>query len=115
MVRFLSRTFPLLLLLLGLGCAPESGDQPAAEESQDDAPPGYLGAIAGAKKSMEGDIALAPLQQAITAFKVAEGRNPESLQELVDLEFITALPDAPYRMTLEYDPKSGAVSVEPVE
>ena len=115
MIRFSLRDLALLLMTFALGCSPSTEDEQSSTEAESDATPGYLGAIAGAKKSMEGDITLAPLQQAITAFKVAEGRNPASLKELVVEEYIAALPDAPYKTTLRYDAETGVVSIDSAE
>ena len=63
--------------------------------------PIYAGEDAKAK------IEKAMIGNAIRGFQEAEGRNPSSLQELVDKKYISSLPREPVGYRFSYDPQSG--------
>jgi hypothetical protein len=75
------------------------------------APVDYLGALGKAKQTAEKTIDKASLNNAIQMFKVEQGHNPASLQELVEEKYLPRIPDAPYGMKIEYDAQSGTVKV----
>lgn len=77
------------------------------------APSDYLGALNKGKTAAEKTVDTSSISKAIQMFNVENGKNPNSLQELVDEKFLPALPKAPYGMELKYDPASGKVSVVP--
>jgi hypothetical protein len=64
--------------------------------------PIYAGEDAKAK------IGKAAISKAIQGFQEAEGRNPASLQELVDKQYLPSLPREPVGYRFEYDPQTGA-------
>ena len=64
--------------------------------------PIYAGEDAKAK------IEKAAIGRAIQGFQEAEGRNPTSLKELVDKQYLPSLPKAPVGYRFDYDPQSGA-------
>lgn len=53
------------------------------------------------------------VQQAINSFAALEGRNPQSLQELIEKGYMDRLPEPPAGTKFSYDPASGKVSVVP--
>jgi len=67
------------------------------------APVDYLGAVSQGKIRSETTIDLASTQKAIDLFVAAEGRNPKDLQELVDQDYLAAIPALPAGKRLEYD------------
>ncbi len=75
------------------------------------APVDYLGAVGKAKIASEKTIDTIGLDQAIQMFNVQEGRYPKNLNELVEKEFIRALPEPPYGMQIVYDPSNGKVKI----
>lgn len=75
------------------------------------APLDYVGAIGNAKNSANRRLGDASLQAAVTQFQVGEGRNPTSLQELVDKQYLKAIPTPPRGSQLVYDPKTGEVGI----
>jgi hypothetical protein len=64
--------------------------------------PIYAGEDAKAK------IEKAAIMKAIQGFQEAEERNPASLQELVDKQYLPSLPKEPVGYRFEYDPQTGA-------
>lgn len=86
------------------------------DESQVSGKPGmapveYLGTVAAGKKKAERDQALALLKQGIQNYRIAEGGNPKSLQDVVNKGYLNSVPKAPYGMKINYDPKSGEVAI----
>ena len=53
----------------------------------------------------------ASLREEIRLFQVDKGRNPATLDELVQGDYIKKIPDAPYGMKIVYNAESGDVSV----
>lgn len=53
---------------------------------------------------------VATLRRTVVAFKDQNERWPDSLQELVDLEWLSAVPTDPNGRSYRYDPADGAVS-----
>ena len=79
------------------------------------APVDYLGAVAKGKQRAEktvGSVDANSLNQIISIFNVENGRNPNTLQELVP-KYIPRLPDAPTGFEFAYDAGSGTVKVVP--
>jgi hypothetical protein len=77
------------------------------------APADYVGALGKAKQAAVKTVDTTSLNQAIQMFSVENGRNPKDLNELVEKQFISKIPDAPYGMKLDYDATSGKVKVVP--
>jgi competence protein ComGC len=57
-------------------------------------------------------IDISQIKPAIQNFQITEDRFPASLDELVSKGYLRQIPAAPYGMKLQYDPKTGAVSME---
>src|SRR6187549_2940709 len=70
------------------------------------APVDYLDAVARAKTTAEKTVDTVSLNNAIQMFRVEQGRNPTSLDELVKEKVIPRLPTAPYGMKIVYDTNS---------
>ena len=104
------------LVLVGCGEAdPEGGQQTNSASSGNPltAPVDYLGAVGEAKKRSIKTIDTASLTKAIQMFEVSEGRLPKDLNELVTLQYIARIPEAPYGQKITYNATSGQVSVVP--
>lgn len=104
------------LLLFGCGQKKE----PAAAKSTNSATPvgnplmapvEYLGAVAAAKKTAIKIIDTANINQQIQLFHEQEDRYPESLNELVTMHYLPALPTPPYGMKFDYNPQTGQFKV----
>ncbi len=110
-----------LLLVAGFslaGCGrkeeappPKPTNAPAASGNPLTAPVDYLGAVARAKQNAEKTIETVSLNQAVQQFSVQEGRYPKDLNELVTARYLPSLPRPPYGMKIEYNPKTGEVTV----
>jgi hypothetical protein len=110
-----------LALLAGCGeRSPSSSDTSAASSTSVSdnssgnpvtAPVDYLGAVAQGRQSALKTIDTAQLKQAIQNFQATEDRPPASLDELVAKGHLRQLPAPPPGMKLQYDPKTGAVSI----
>jgi hypothetical protein len=113
--------FIFALIIPLAGCGKSEPEQAASSETNATAvgknpltaPTDYLGAIGNAKKSMEGTIALTSINQAIQFFQAAKGRNPKSLQELIDEGQLARLPKAPYGSEFTYSAGTGQVTLKP--
>jgi hypothetical protein len=75
------------------------------------APAGYLGAIAKGQQTAVKTIDTTSLDKAIQLFAVENGRNPKSLNELVEQKFIPKIPETPYGTKLVYDADAGTVKI----
>ncbi len=84
---------------------------PAAGTSPLNAPTDYLNTLAKSKNLADKVIDTAALNKAVQLFGAQEGRLPKDLEELVTLKYMPALPAPPTGMKLEYDAKSGEVTV----
>ena len=89
----------------------ESSESAGTGGSVVSAPVDYLGAVANAKKSSEGKLALAQLQQAIQYYQIENGKFPESLEALLASDHLTRMPKVPYKTKFVYDSKSGKVDL----
>jgi hypothetical protein len=108
----------VLLWLLTIGCGEKSDKSgqtttaPAAGGSSPlSAPADYLGAMGKAQQNAVKTVDTAKLNQAIQMFSAEHGRNPKSLNELVEEKYLPRIPAPPFGMTIQYDPASGKVSV----
>ena len=90
--------------------APPANNTTASAPAPAPAPAGYLGTLVQAQKSSDNKIDTAYLNQAVQQFNVAEGRYPTNLQELTP-NYVAKIPDSPLGYKLNYDPKSGTVTV----
>jgi hypothetical protein len=109
---------PVAALLLS-GCGQSSSSSPSATNNAQtsnasansvSATPNYGGVLGQAQKYSIGQIDLAQINQAIQQFNAAEGRYPNSLQELVP-NYQAKIPQAPPGYQIIYDPTSGTVKV----
>jgi hypothetical protein len=71
----------------------------------------YLRSTLGSMGRAESVAGTAALNSAIQLFNVENGRNPKSLQELKDKNFLHQMPPAPPRKKWAYDPQTGKVSL----
>jgi len=110
---------PLAGLLFLSGCGQSSSSSPPATNnaqtsnasaSSVNATPNYGGVLGQAQKYSIGQIDLAQINQAVQQFNAAEGRFPNSLQELVP-NYLAEVPQAPPGYQIIYDPTSGTVKV----
>ena len=111
--KILMRNFAAFLLLATLsGCFGEpKSEAPAAKEPPKSiteqrsldpvSTPIYAGEDAKAK------IDKAAISRAIQGFQEAEGRNPASLEELVQKQYLPSLPKEPVGYRFSYDPQTG--------
>ena len=99
--------FPLVTLLL-TGC----NDSPRQPGSAASAPADYLKSAANSQKRAVKTIDIVALNKTIETFYVQEGRFPKSLDELVDKNFLRALPQLPPGVKFNYDTNNGLVTVE---
>lgn len=110
-------TSALLFAFALTACSPsDSGDQKESDSGAGNpltAPVDYLGAVNEAQKSSVKKLDLINVTQAINNFAAAEGRNPKSLQEVVDEGYLAALPEAPRGMKFDYNPATGTAQIVP--
>jgi len=117
-----------LLMVLGLvlvasGCGSKKQETPAkptnAPSASADhgnplnAPAQYLGALNQAQKLANKTIDTASIDKAIQLFNVQEERFPKDLQELVTQHYLPSLPQVPYGMKFDYNPRTGQFRVLP--
>lgn len=111
--------FAGLLILLAAGCGPGNG-KPAgptnATQSSGSpltAPVDYLEAIHRGQQTAEKTVDTVSINKAIEMFNLDLGRNPATLDELVQEKYLPQLPTPPYGMRLEYDSAKGKVKMVP--
>jgi hypothetical protein len=102
--------------LLVAGCGDSSSKSTASTNSPTGgnlatAPVDYLNDAVKAQQKAVKTIDTASLDKAIDMFNVQKGRYPKDLNELVTEKCISEIPKPPYGTKIEYDAKSGSVSV----
>jgi hypothetical protein len=106
----------LLSCLLLVGCQENGGTrgQEAREGMRDavNAPADYVTANVRAQQQAQTTTALNSVNGAIRMFQVSEGRNPSNLNELVQQNYLPALPELPRGAVYRYDPQTGQASVD---
>jgi hypothetical protein len=75
------------------------------------APVDYLATAGKAAQKMERDVDTAALNSAVQLFAAQEGHYPKDLNELVAKKYLGKLPTPPFGTKLEYDAKTGKVTV----
>jgi hypothetical protein len=110
----------LLISLFASGCSKNEEASTAAPATNDyssgnpiTAPVDYLGAVSKAQQHSIGTIDIASVTSAINLYYASEGSYPKSLQEAVETGYLGKIPDAPYGKKLNYDPKTGVVTIIP--
>jgi len=108
----------LSLALIGCGGQKKEPPQTPAKTNQTQssesgnpltAPVDYVGAVGRAAQVSKKVISTVEIQSAIRQFRAMEGRNPASLQELVQKGYLARLPSVPPGYRLQYDPRTGQV------
>ena len=105
-----------ILLLVGCGdggTASTQGTNSASSGNPITAPVDYLEAVGNAKQRAVKTIDVTSLTQAVQLFQVSEGRLPKDLNELVTMQYIARIPDAPYGQKIVYNSTNGVVTVVP--
>ena len=107
----------LLLLLFVLGCFDQFSNKNSSSQGSETHKPlqgnDPLTVILRAGEETKGKIDRAAITKAIQGFQEAEGRNPASLNELVEKKYLPALPHEPAGMKFTYDPASGQFDIVP--
>lgn len=96
------------------GCGKSSSPSAPANTNSSSvltAPVDYLGAVSKAQQVAIKTIDTTSLDNAIQLFNEDQGRYPKDLNELVEKNFIRAIPKAPYGTKLVYDAQTGKVTV----
>jgi hypothetical protein len=75
------------------------------------APVDYLRSVADGKQKAQATVDTTSIDKAAELFSIDKGRYPNSLDELVKEKYLPTMPAAPYGSKLQYDAKSGKVSV----
>lgn len=121
-MRILMMGIPAILILLAIGCGepgsnPDSEKETASETGQNPltAPVDYLGAVANAKKSSEGVLALTTLSKAIQMYQAEEGKLPMNLDELIESGYLTRMPKVPYNTKISYNKETGVLDIVAAE
>lgn len=90
---------------------PAPSKVPAASGNALAAPANYLSAAGRAEQSMEKSIDTVAINNAVQLFQVQEGRNPKTLNELVEKKYLGKLPTPPFGTKLQYNKDDGKVTV----
>jgi len=103
-----------LLLLTGLAaCGKKSEQSPEKQNLNVGNALQKYGDVAGKTfQRVKGMDVLIPLRRQVETFKIQEGRNPYSLQELVEKGYVKELPQPPDGKKLTYNPKNGSVDFQ---
>jgi hypothetical protein len=102
-------------VLLGCGKKTESTGAAATNATHAttplSAPADYLGAIVNARDKAIKTVDTVNIEGAIRMYQTEHGKNPKSLEELVQEKYLTSIPAAPYGMKIVYDAATGTVKV----
>jgi hypothetical protein len=92
----------LLLLLAAAGCKRAEPEQPSEEKLQQSVREAYR---------IQGEAGLQALRAGIGNFQQTQGRNPSSLEELVESKVMNEMPAAPPGSSYSYNIETGEVSL----
>ena len=112
MKKILHATF-LLASLLFAGCGSSTEEQEKQTSTKTTGPAGYVQNLANAKNKAQATAITTSLTKAIQQFESLEGAFPKSLNDLVSQEYLSVIPEAPLNMKIEYDSKTGTVTLVP--
>jgi hypothetical protein len=103
---------PLVALVFITGCDQSNNSAQSNRPMTNDGAFGqYVGGLAQAKQNAGKTVDVASLREEVRLFQVDKGRFPNSLDELVQDNYLKKIPDAPYRMKIDYNPETGDVNV----
>ena len=110
--------FCVLLVACG-GSDPKPAEAKKAEpsklgENPVAAPLDYIAAIGKAQRASISRLDQSKLIDAIQKFEAGESRPPKTLDELVTMKYIAAIPPAPKGMRLEYTAADGSFMYVPI-
>jgi competence protein ComGC len=107
-------------LLLG-GCSPKpeppkpppppKATAAVSNQSIAAAPSGYIAKAVKVKEEARATVGIENLQKAVESFQLEEGRNPASLEEVIQKGFLKTMPNAGNGQKFEYDAKTGNVKI----
>ncbi len=103
---------PIIFLILLAGSSCSRKEKKETEVTPGNAFDRYAGVMMKAKRKAESLTDVLPLKQLIDSFKAQEGRNPSSLQELVERGYTREIPQPPPGKQYVYDPSTGSVKVQ---
>jgi hypothetical protein len=104
---YLERSIPIFLAVVLAGCS-EQGESKEKNRNIGDA---YLRGTLGVAHDVQANVGVMAIDKAVGSFKMQEGKNPASLEELQQKGYLPKIPDAPLGKRFNYDPASGKVSV----
>jgi len=97
------------------GCGDSGGKSPKATNDTSSsvitAPVDYLGAIDKGQQHAIKTVDVAQINQAIQLFQASEDRLPKSLEELVQMKYLGAMPQAPRGKKIVYDANTGTIKI----
>jgi hypothetical protein len=105
--RWLKISPPIILAVVLMGCS----DQGEAKDKNRNIGDAYVKGTLGIAHDMQSKVALIAIDKAIGSFKMEEGKNPASLEELRQTGFLPKIPDPPPGKKFNYDAGSGTVTV----
>ncbi len=111
MMRRILILVTVLAITLPLSCGKKEEPKEEAEPEEKGIVEEYFDTVVRAPARTQIKMGLITINKAIEAFVVMEGRYPESLDELIEKDYITKLPELPPRKRFLYDPKSHEVTI----
>ena len=104
---------PVSVLLLSMACSDDTDPDDHGSGNPATAPVDYLGAINQGKNKAVVDAALLQVNNALGQYQATNFKPAPSLQQLIDEDLLTTLPQIPDGAKWQYDPQTGKASVVP--
>ena len=104
---------PVSVLLLSMACSNDTDPDDHGSGNPATAPVDYLGAINQGKNKAVVDAALLQVNNALGQYQATNFKPAPSLQQLIDEDLLTTLPQIPDGAQWQYDPQTGKASVLP--
>ena len=107
------------------GCKPDASNEKSAQKNSASsastnatssiasAPVDYIASSIQAGEKSKGTISLGVIRKAIESFQQEEGRNPASLEELLEKSYLKVMPPPPAAQKFQYDVEKGTVELVP--
>ena len=122
-MNFALKFFILAYVVLGLsGCGQKleesvpnktSQARPIHTNSIITAPVDYIATTIQTGEQAKGKLELIAIQKAIEFFQQEEGRNPSSLEEMLEKSYLRSIPKPPVKQMFSYDAEKGTVKLVP--
>lgn len=101
----------MMCTLMVVGCSDSSSSTGKKATAADANPANYVRGALDAGMNAKATVGAIGLERAIQLYRIKEGKNPSTLQDLVKKGHLPSIPPAPAGRAYQYNAKTGKVKV----